>query len=95
MHPNGFATYHHGVVKGATPIGAPVSSSGVVAPAPGTHLESHTVAALLANPTPPPCTIAGFGETVSVWATATNGWSRLSAYDDHAIQAFALAPEGA
>jgi hypothetical protein len=90
LHPNGFATYHHGVVKGATPIAPPVSSSGVVGPAPGTHLETHAVAALLGA-----CTIAGFAETVSVWAMATNGWSRLSGYDDHAIQAFALAPEGA
>jgi hypothetical protein len=88
MHPNGFATYNHSVVKGAPP--AVLSSSGAVGPAPGTHVETPSVASLLGT-----CTIAGFAETVSVWATATNGWSRLSAYDDHAIQAFALAPEGA
>jgi hypothetical protein len=88
MHPNGFATYHHGVVRGATPLPAPVSSSGFVGPAPGTHLETHPVATLLGS-----CTIAGFAETVSVYAMATNGWSRLSGYDRHAIQAFALAPE--
>jgi hypothetical protein len=89
-HPNGFATFHHGVVKGATPLAPPVSSSGVVGPAPGTHVETHAVATLLGS-----CTIAGFAETVSVWAMATDGWSRQSGYDDHAIQAFALAPEGA
>jgi hypothetical protein len=41
------------------------------------------------------CTIAGFAETLSVWAMATDGWSRLSGYDDHKVRAFALAPVGA
>ena len=57
-------------------------------PPPGTHTDTHTVGALLGT-----CTIAGFAETVSVWAMATDGWSRQSQYDDFAIQAFALAPE--
>jgi hypothetical protein len=90
MHPNGFATFKHALVKGVTELPAPITTAGFVGPAPGTHTESHGVASLLGD-----CTIAGFAETVSVWATATDGWSRQSQYDDHAIQAFALAPEGA
>ena len=88
FHPHQFATFKHAVVKGATELPAPVTTSGAVTPAPGTHTESHTVAALLGS-----CTIAGFAETVSVWAMATDGWSRQSQYDDHVIQAFALAPK--
>ena len=90
FHPHRFATFKHGVVKGATELPAPMTSSGVVTPPPGTHAETHSAAALLGS-----CTIAGFAETVSAWAMATDGWSRQSQYDDHAIQAFALAPEGA
>ena len=90
LHPHQFATFKHAVVKGATELPAPITTSGVVTPAPGTHAETHAVADLLGD-----CTIAGFAETVSVWAMATDGWSRQSQYDDHAIQAFALAPEGA
>lgn len=90
LHPRQFATFKHAVVKGATELPAPITTSGLVTPAPGTHAETHTVAALLGG-----CTIAGFAETVSVWAMATDGWSRQSQYDDHVIQAFALAPKGA
>jgi hypothetical protein len=87
-HPNGFATYAHNVVRGATPLAAPISSSGAVGPPPGTHTETDTVADLLGS-----CPIAGFAETVTTWAMAIDGWSRLSGYDRSAIQAFALAPE--
>lgn len=89
FHPHQFATFKHAVVKGATELPAPITTSGVVTPPPGTHTETHAVAALLGT-----CTIAGFAETVSVWAMATDGWSRQDQYDDHAIQAFALAPHG-
>jgi hypothetical protein len=85
-HPHQFATFAHTVVEGATPLPAPFSTSGIVTPAPGAHSDSHTVAALLGA-----CTIAGFAETVSVYAMATDGWSRQSQYDRHVIQAFALA----
>jgi hypothetical protein len=90
FHPHQFATFKHAVIKGATELPAPFTTSGVVTPPPGTHTETHTVADLLGA-----CTIAGFAETVSVWAMAIDGWSRLANLDDHKIQAFALAPEGA
>jgi hypothetical protein len=90
MHPHQFATFKHAIVKGATELPAPMTTSGTVTPAPGTHTDTHTVSTLLGT-----CKIAGFAETVSVWAMATDGWSRQSQFDDHVIQAFALAPEDA
>jgi len=90
FHPHQFATFQHAVVKGMTELPPPITTSGVVTPPPGTHTETNPVAALLGT-----CTVAGFAETVSVWAMATDGWSRQSQYDDHVIQAFALAPHGA
>jgi hypothetical protein len=89
-HPHSFATFKHAVVKGATELPAPITTSGFVGAPPGVHSDTHSVASLLGG-----CTIAGFAETVSVWAMATDGWSRQQQYDDHAIQAFALAPHGA
>ena len=88
-HPNGFATYSFGVQKGVTPI-ASVAEGGPVGPAPGVHTVATTAGALLGT-----CTIAGFAETLGVYAMATDGWSRLSGYDDHKVRAFALAPTGA
>jgi hypothetical protein len=88
MHPHQFATFKHAVVKGATELPAPMTTSGTVTAAPGTHTDTHTVSALLGT-----CPIAGFAETVSVQAMATDGWSRQSQYDDQVVQAFALAPE--
>jgi hypothetical protein len=89
-HPHGFATYAHNLVRGATPLPAPISSAGAVGPLPGVHADADAVADLLGV-----CTIAGLAETVTVWATATDGWSRLAGYDRSVIQAFALAREGA
>jgi hypothetical protein len=87
-HPHQFATFKHAVVRGATELGAPMTTLGTVTPAPGTHSDTHAVSDLLGT-----CTIAGFAEAVSVWAMATDGWSRQDQYDRHVIQAFALAPE--
>ena len=88
FHPHQFATFKHAIVKGATELPAPITTSGTVTPPPGTHVESFAVSDLVGS-----CLIAGFAETVSVWAMATDGWSRQGQYDDHAIQAFALAPQ--
>lgn len=86
-HPNGFATYSFNVQKGVTPV---LSQGGAVGAPPGTHVAATTVGTLLGG-----CTIAGFAETLAVAAMATDGWSRLSGYDDHKVRAFALAPTGA
>lgn len=88
MHPHQFATFKHAVVKGATELPAPITTLGTVTAAPGTHTDTPKVSALLGT-----CKIAGFAETVSVWAMATDGWSRQSQLDDHVVQAFALAPK--
>jgi hypothetical protein len=86
-HPHQFATFAHAVVEGAQPLPMPFSTSGVVTPAPGTHNETFAVDALRGT-----CEVAGFAETVSAYAMATDGWNRQSQYDRSKIQAFALAP---
>jgi hypothetical protein len=86
FHPHNFATFTHSLVKGAEAV---MSTSGIVT-LPGEHVEVHSVGALLGD-----CRIAGFAETVSVSAMATDGWNPQSQYSRHAIRAFALAPEGA
>jgi hypothetical protein len=39
------------------------------------------------------CAEAAFAEILCVYAKATNGWDKLSAYGDHDECAFALAPK--
>jgi hypothetical protein len=93
-HPHTFATYAFNVHRGVTHIPAVSTPSPPgwlpVGPPPGTHVVPTTAGALLGG-----CTIAGFAETLYVAATATNGWSRQSQYDDSKVRAFALAPQGA
>jgi hypothetical protein len=86
FHPYQFATFKHAVVKGISELPSPITTQGVVTP-PGIHTDVYPVDDLRGT-----CVIAGFAETVSVWAMATDGWSRQAQYDDHRIQAFALAP---
>ena len=93
-HPHGFATYAFNVYRGVTHLPGvstpnPPGSLPVGAP-PGTHVVNTTAGTLLGA-----CTIAGFAETLSVAAMATDGWSRQSQYDDWKVRAFALAPQGA
>jgi len=90
FHPHQFATFKHAVIEGTEELLAPITTSGPVTPAPGTHTDTHTVSDLLRT-----CTIAGFAETVAVTAMATDGWSPQSQFNDHVIQAFALAPKNA
>ena len=87
-HPNGFATYGFALYRGINPK-TPPSASGVVAPAPGGQTSSHAVSYLMDA-----CPVAGFAETLNVYAMATDGWSRQSQYDRHAVRAFVLSPAG-
>lgn len=90
-HPFGYGTYGFDVVRGTNPRpNASVPSGTAVNGSPWTHTVNTTASYLLET-----CTIAGFAETLSVIAMATNGWSRQSQYDFHAVRAFALAPQGA
>jgi len=90
-HPFGYGTYGFSVVRGTNPRpNASVPSGTPVNGSPWTHTVNTTASYLLEN-----CTIAGFAETLSVIAMATNGWSRQSQYDFYAVRAFALAPQGA
>ena len=84
-HPNSFANYSFGVVRGAEPILG--ISGGANTGAPFSHTD--TVANLLDAD----CTVAGFSENLYVAAMATNGWERLSGYDDSDVRAFVLAPQ--
>jgi len=86
-HPNGFATFSFTLVKGvnyvtlpaAPPTSGPVSS--FVSPI------TDSIQDLMGK-----CDVAGFGEWIYVFASATNGWGRQSQYDASAAVAFVLAP---
>lgn len=91
-HPQGYATYGFGVVRGAQGVFA---SSGAVAA--GSFSASRSVYQLMNDNLPPGCveggcTVAGFSENLHVYAMATDGWSRQSQYDDGDVRAFVLAP---
>jgi len=94
-HRNGFATSSF-VVKRGTNVLTPPTTSGPVGS--GSFAPSETVFDLLSRmpapqaPLDPPCTIGAFLEEVRVYALATNGWSRLTGYDDYDSRAFTLAP---
>jgi len=97
-HPFGYATYQFDVYRGTKnlpqsvppPPPPPQPATLPVGASPWTHTVNTTAGALLET-----CTIAGFAETLSVYALATNGWSRQSQYDFSTVRAFALAPEDA
>jgi hypothetical protein len=88
-HPNGFATRSFSLVRGATPVSVPgLTASGQPVGA-GSFSASASVASLLSSG----CNIAGFAESLNVYGTATDGWSRLG-YDASDLRAFVLAPPG-
>lgn len=92
-HPEGFATYSFGVVRGVSGV---YSSSGSVGG--GAFSVTRTVDHLLNDNLPVGCSVggcpvAGFSENLYVAATATDGWSRQSQYDASAVRAFVLAPK--
>jgi hypothetical protein len=92
--PNGFARYQFDVHRGAIHLAAVSQPSGPgtlpVGSAPWTHAVATSAGQLLGT-----CTIAGFAETLYVYAHITNGWSRQHHYDASRVRAFALAPVGA
>jgi hypothetical protein len=97
VHPDNRAVFSFGITRAAsyvptsTVFGEEVSST-----SPGTYTgngfgsfwRDFALADLLGS-----CTEAAFSINLHVYAKATNGWTRLSALDDHAVRAFALAPE--
>ncbi|HLP31726.1 MAG TPA: hypothetical protein VK150_10210, partial [Geothrix sp.] len=92
-HPEGFATYSFGVVRGVSGV---YSSGGAVGG--GAFSVTRTVDHLLNDNLPGGCVVggcpvAGFSENLYVAATATDGWSRQSQYDAGAVRAFVLAPK--
>lgn len=86
-HPNGFATFSFSLIKGVNAVALPAvpPTSGPVSAA--VSPITQTIQNLMGG-----CTIAGFGEWVYVYASATNGWGRQSQYDASAAVAFVLAP---
>jgi hypothetical protein len=91
-HPNNFADYSFGLIRGHNAPPPPViagATSGPVSPATNPGTITGTVAGLLG-----PCAAGGmaaFAESLYVAARANNGWSRQSQYDASDLQAFTLA----
>jgi hypothetical protein len=91
-HPNNFADFSFGLIRGHNNPPAPViagATSGPVSPATNPGTITGTVAGLLG-----PCVAGGmaaFAESLYVAARANSGWSRQSQYDASDLQAFTLA----
>ena len=91
-HPNNFADYSFGLIRGHNNPPPPViagATSGQVSAATNPGTITGTVAGLLG-----PCVAGGmaaFAESLYVAARANNGWSRQSQYDASDLQAFTLA----
>lgn len=91
-HPANFATFSFWIKRAAQtlyPVAGEVAaaSAGVYAgDGSGNFEHDFSTGALLG-----PCTEAAFAEILRVYAKATNGWDRITAYDAHDERAFALA----
>lgn len=91
-HPNNFADYSFGLIRGHNNPPAPViagATNGPVSPATNPETITGTVTGLLG-----PCVAGGmaaFAESLYVAARANSGWSRQSQYDASDLLAFALA----
>lgn len=91
-HPNNFADFSFGLIRGHNNPPAPViggATSGPVSPTTNPGTITGTVAGLLG-----PCVAGGmaaFAESLYVAARANSGWSRQSQYDASDLQAFTLA----
>ena len=92
-HPNNFADYSFGLIRGHNTPPPPVivgATSGQVSAATNPGTITGTVANLLG----PSCVVGGmaaFAESLYVAARANSGWSRQSQYDASDLQAFTLA----
>ena len=91
-HPNNFADFSFGLIRGHSNPPPPViagATSGPVSAATNPGTVTGTVAGLLG-----PCAAGGmaaFAESLYVAARANNGWSRQSQYDASDLLAFTLA----
>jgi len=91
-HPNNFADYSFGLIRGHNNPPPPIiagATSGPVSGATNPGTITGTVAGLLG-----PCVAGGmaaFAESLYVAARANSGWSRQSQYDASDLQAFTLA----
>jgi hypothetical protein len=99
-HPHGFASYSFTTVRGAQKIvdlSGPVDDPGTPAvedPHGGVQV-TRSVDMLMSTDLPPACmghacVVAGFAETLDVWATATDGWGSYLGLGDRAVRAFVL-----
>jgi hypothetical protein len=89
-HPHGFATYRFDVTRGvngvASATGPVVPGGSPITPTVKTLMDTNLPAGCAAGG----CMVAGFAETLAVYATATDGWSRQSQHDRPATRAFVL-----
>jgi hypothetical protein len=101
-HPNGHATFGFSLVRGAFGVGSAGASGEVTALSAGSYTGdgagrfSHAFPVIqLLGPLPPvhpgSCANAAFAESLQVYAKATDGNSRIEAYDAGGLRAFALA----
>jgi hypothetical protein len=94
-HPNNFAVFSFGVIRGNGNACPTANTSGMVIGnssngytlAVGKFTKEVPIAGLLG-----PCAQAAFSENLNVYALATDGSSRLHGYDDGDVAAFALEP---
>lgn len=96
LHPNGFANYTFGVVRGTASVPTVPIVSGAPLIATNPSPVAVSVAHLLNDNLPPGCVVdgcpvAGFSENLYVNALATDGWTSELGYDASAVRAFVLA----
>jgi hypothetical protein len=96
QHPNGFANYTFGVVRGTASVPSVPIVSGAPLIATNPSPVAVSVAHLLNDNLPPGCAVdgcpvAGFSENLYVNALATDGWTSELGYDASAVRAFVLA----
>ena len=90
LHPNNFATYAFDVARGGNLVvddDNPVASSSSPITRQVSYMLNHNLPVSCAENG---CSVAGFGESLYVWAKATDGWSRLSYLDDRTVSGFVL-----